>query len=79
MVFQKRKAFKPFLRAANWISFGLIYLLGMEEVVVEASPFAEWEFPFVKYQFVMGIGEAYGVVLKVFKLPPVGWVLTIDC
>lgn len=57
----------------------MIYLLGMEEVVVEASPFAEWEFPFVKYQFVMGIGEAYGVVLKVFKLPPVGWVLTIDC
>lgn len=61
------------------ISFGLIYLLVMEEVVVEASPFAEWEFPFVKYQFVMGIGEAYGAVLKVFKLPPVGWVLTIDC
>lgn len=45
------------------ISFGLIYLLGMEEVVVEASPFAEWGFPFVKYQFVMGIGEAVMALL----------------
>lgn len=40
------------------LSFGLIYLFGMEEVVVEASPFAVWGMPFIVYQLVMGIGEA---------------------
>lgn len=45
------------------ISFGLIYLVGMQEIVVEASPFSEWGLPFVLYQFVMGIGEALMAVL----------------
>lgn len=45
------------------LSFGLVYLMGMEEVVVESSPFSEWGFPFVAYQFVMGIGEAVMALL----------------
>jgi hypothetical protein len=40
------------------ICFGLIFLLGMQEVVVNASPFSEWGIDFVTYQFFMGIGEA---------------------
>lgn len=40
------------------ICFGLIFLLGMQEVVVNASPFSEWGFDYVIYQFFMGIGEA---------------------
>lgn len=48
------------------LSFGLIYLLGMEEVVVESSPFSEWGLQFVGYQFVMGIGEAVMALLLCF-------------
>jgi len=40
------------------ICFGLIFLLGMQEVVVKASPFSEWGFDYVIYEFFMGIGEA---------------------
>jgi hypothetical protein len=40
------------------ICFALIYLLGMQEVVVESSPFSAWGFDFVVYQFFGGIGEA---------------------
>jgi uncharacterized membrane protein len=38
--------------------FGLIFLLGMQEVMVSASPFSEWGLNFVIYQFFMGFGEA---------------------
>jgi hypothetical protein len=43
--------------------FGLIFLMGMQEVVVKASPFSEWGFNYVKYEFFMGIGEAAAVLL----------------
>lgn len=45
------------------ICFGLILLLGMQEVVVNASPFSEWGFDYVRYQFFMGIGEAIVVLV----------------
>ena len=47
----------------NRTFFWLIYLLGMEEVVVESSPFSEWGLQFVGYQFAMGIGEAVMALL----------------
>lgn len=40
------------------VVFALIYIFGMQEVVVEASPFDEWGFSFVKYQFFIGITDA---------------------
>ena len=43
--------------------FGLIFLLGMQEVVVNASPFSKWGFDFIEYQFFMGIGEAIAALL----------------
>jgi hypothetical protein len=45
------------------LAFALIYLFGMQEVVVEASPFAEWGREFVVYQFFMGVGDALPVFL----------------
>lgn len=45
------------------ISFAVIYLAGMQEVVVEASPFSTWGLDFVKYQLVMGVGDAIPVLL----------------
>lgn len=43
------------------ISFALIYLLGMQEVIVESSPFTAYGFEFIKYQFFMGAGDAIPV------------------
>lgn len=38
--------------------FSLIYIIGMQEIVVEASPFTEWGAGFVLYQLCMGLGDA---------------------
>ncbi len=43
------------------ISFALIYLFGMQEVIVESSPFPTYGFQFIKYQFFIGIGDAIPV------------------
>ncbi|MCD8502524.1 MAG: hypothetical protein LRY71_13770 [Bacillaceae bacterium] len=40
------------------IVFAALYLIGMQEVVVEASPYGEWGLGFVTYQFFMGISDA---------------------
>uniref|UniRef100_UPI000564730E hypothetical protein n=1 Tax=Paenibacillus zanthoxyli TaxID=369399 RepID=UPI000564730E len=49
------------------ICFGLIFLLGMQEVVVNASPFSEWGLDFVIFQFYMGIGEAIIALMHSFR------------
>ncbi|ACL76973.1 hypothetical protein [Ruminiclostridium cellulolyticum] len=56
------------------ICFGLIFLLGMQEVVVSASPFSKWGLGFVRYQFFMGIGEA----VVAFALCTIISMLTIE-
>lgn len=45
------------------IAFAALYFFGMQEVVVEASPFKEWGFAFVSYQFFMGISDAIPALL----------------
>ena len=45
------------------ICFALIYFIGMQEVMVEASPFKTWGIDFLIYQFVMGIGEALVAII----------------
>jgi hypothetical protein len=44
-------------------SYALIYLLGMQEVMVESSPFDSYGYEFVKYQFFIGLGDAIPVFL----------------
>lgn len=43
------------------LSFALIYLFGMQEVMVESSPFTSYGLGFVKYQLFMGAGDAIPV------------------
>ncbi|TVP92060.1 hypothetical protein [Alkalibacterium sp.] len=43
--------------------FAAMYLFGMQEVVVEASPFNEWGLLFMRYQFIIGITDAIPVLL----------------
>lgn len=43
--------------------FAVLYLFGMQEVVVEASPYNEWGLAFVGYQFFMGISDAIPALL----------------
>ncbi len=45
------------------LSFSLIYLFGMQEIMVEASPFAKYGFEYIKYQFFMGAGDAIPVFI----------------
>ena len=45
------------------IAFAMIYLFGMQEVVVEGSSFSNWGLGFVKYQFIMGIGDGIPAIL----------------
>lgn len=45
------------------IVFAAIYMVGMQEVVVEASPFNEWGLAFVNFQFFMGISDAIPALL----------------
>lgn len=45
------------------LAFAILYLVGMQEVLIEASPFEEWGLAFVKYQFFMGVGDAIPAVL----------------
>lgn len=39
-------------------AFALIYFMGMQEVIVESSPFSSWGFDFVAYEFFLGLGDA---------------------
>jgi hypothetical protein len=45
------------------ISFALIYLVGMQEIVVSASPFTAWGIDFIMYQLSMGLSDAIPVFL----------------
>ncbi|KAL0210924.1 hypothetical protein P9112_009222 [Eukaryota sp. TZLM1-RC] len=45
------------------IAFALVYQVGMQEVVVEASPFEAWGLEFVVFQFFMGFADAFPVLL----------------
>ncbi len=45
------------------LSFALIYLFGMQEVIVESSPFTTYGFEYIKYQLFMGVGDAIPVFI----------------
>lgn len=40
------------------VAYGLIYIVGMQEVVLSASPFSEYGKDFILYQLSMGLGDA---------------------
>ena len=45
------------------LAFGLMYLVGMQEVVVSASPCDTYGLGFVVYQFFIGLGDAIPVMV----------------
>lgn len=45
------------------IAFAMLYLVGMQEVVIKGSSFSSWGLEFVKYQFIIGIGDGIPVIL----------------
>lgn len=45
------------------IVFASLYLFGMQEVIVETSPYKEWGLSFVRYQFFIGITDALPALL----------------
>ena len=72
---RKRKNFVPKSTLSNkeigiryGSAFGLMYLVGMQEVVVSASPFNTYGFWFVIYQFFNGLGDAIPVPVLVWTI-----------
>lgn len=56
-------------------AFALIYFMGMQEVVVESSPFETWGLDFIQYQIFMGLGDAIPafiicVIVALYTLNP---------
>lgn len=45
------------------IAFAMIYLLGMQEILIKGSSFTTWGLGFVRYQLIMGIGDGIPVIL----------------
>lgn len=45
------------------LSFSLIYMIGMQEIVLSSSPYTEWGSAFIRYQLMMGIGDAIPVIV----------------
>jgi hypothetical protein len=45
------------------LAFAVMYMIGMQEIVVDSSPFSAWGADFVVYQAIMGIGDALPVIL----------------
>lgn len=45
------------------IAYAIIYLLGMQEVVVSSSPFSTWGIDFVLYQLITGLSDAIPALL----------------
>lgn len=45
------------------LAFAIMYMIGMQEIVVDSSPFSAWGTDFVVYQAIMGLGDAVPVIL----------------
>lgn len=45
------------------LSFSLIYMIGMQEIVLGASPYTQWGTDFIYYQLLMGVGDAIPVII----------------
>ncbi len=48
------------------LSFSLIYMIGMQEIVLGSSPYTQWGAAFIYYQLLMGIGDAIPAILLCF-------------
>jgi hypothetical protein len=45
------------------LAFAVMYMIGMQEIMVDTSPFAAWGSDFVAYQAIIGLGDAIPVIL----------------
>ncbi len=72
LILNRRSLLRPRLGAALLLglSFALIYMIGMQEIVLSASPYEKWGADFLVYQLLMGIGDAIPAVLLSLL---VGW------
>jgi len=45
------------------LAFAVLYMIGMQEIMVDSSPFAAWGSDFVVYQAIIGLGDAIPVII----------------
>ncbi len=43
--------------------FAVLYMIGMQEIMVDTSPFAAWGSAYVTYQAIIGLGDAIPVII----------------
>ena len=63
---QNRKKLKGSNRKSEiyfGLSFSLIYMIGMQEIVLNASPYTQWGTDFIYYQLLMGVGDAIPAII----------------
>ena len=65
---EKTKAGRMQLGIHYGVAFGLMYLIAMQEVVVEGSPLDTYGKDFILYQLFMGLGDAIPVVFLCLAL-----------
>ncbi|MBN1321148.1 MAG: hypothetical protein JXA87_09945 [Thermoleophilia bacterium] len=65
LILNRRSLLRPRLGAALFfgLSFALIYMIGMQEIVFSASPYEKWGTDYFLYQLLMGIGDAVPALL----------------
>ena len=45
------------------LAFAVMYMIGMQEIMVDKSPFSAWNTDFIVYQTIIGLGDAIPVVI----------------
>jgi hypothetical protein len=65
LILNRDKLISSFLKSKiNFgLSFSLMYVTGMQEIVLGASPYTQWGASFVYYQLLMGIGDAIPAII----------------
>jgi hypothetical protein len=48
------------------LSFSVVYIFGMQEIVLGSTPFTGWGTSFIGYQLLLGLGDAIPVLLLCF-------------
>ncbi len=65
LILNRHHLLRHCLRASFYfgLSFALIYMIGMQEIILSASPYEKWGTDFFLYQLLMGVGDAVPALL----------------
>jgi len=61
----KKNSYNSGFKSGIYFGFGLalLYMVGMQEIMLSVSPFDAWGLEFIIYQLLMGLGDAIPVII----------------